>query len=328
MMDRWATTWLALGDDLALLVVGVALTASERPVEAHEDCDHYDPISCYHTPTPTPLPPTSTPTPVPDPDPDPCDMDPYAPGCYVPPTNTPTPVPPTPTPTPVPPPPPTSTPTPIPPPPTPTPTSAPPPPPTATPTNTPTPTGKLSADPSTIVLRGLTDVRAYDVTPSGALAVHYLFRGHRVRSEPRVSRRGWGRNRDRCRLGTGTAVLWVSRKTPQKDDDIATVTVTVVESLPTPTPTPVPEPTVPPPPTPTSTPAPAPPTFVKGTDKDRSAPENSASGTNVGEAVVATDDNGDALTYSLSGTDAATFAIGASSGQITLAAGKTLDSLC
>ena len=45
--------------------------------------------------------------------------------------------------------------------------------------------------------------------------------------------------------------------------------------------------------------------------------ENSAAGTNVGTAVPATDpDEGDTITYSLSGTDAASFEIGGSTGQI------------
>ena len=44
--------------------------------------------------------------------------------------------------------------------------------------------------------------------------------------------------------------------------------------------------------------------------------ENAAAGTNVGRAIVASDADGDALTYTLTGSDA--FTIGASSGQITL----------
>ena len=54
--------------------------------------------------------------------------------------------------------------------------------------------------------------------------------------------------------------------------------------------------------------------------------ENSALGTNVGAAITATDpDAGDTLTYSLSGTDAASFAIGSSTGQITTKTGVTCD---
>ncbi len=58
----------------------------------------------------------------------------------------------------------------------------------------------------------------------------------------------------------------------------------------------------------------------------RSVAENSAAGTNVGAAVTATDpDTGDTVTYSLSGTDAASFEIGSSTGQITTKAGVTYD---
>ena len=58
----------------------------------------------------------------------------------------------------------------------------------------------------------------------------------------------------------------------------------------------------------------------------RSIAENSALNTNVGSAVTTTDpDSGDTLTYSLSGTDAASFAIGASTGQITVGTGASLD---
>ena len=48
----------------------------------------------------------------------------------------------------------------------------------------------------------------------------------------------------------------------------------------------------------------------------RSVAENTAAGTNIGTPVVATDANGDALSYSLSGTDAASFDIGMSTGQL------------
>ena len=57
----------------------------------------------------------------------------------------------------------------------------------------------------------------------------------------------------------------------------------------------------------------------------RSVDENSGAGTNVGQAVVATDvDDGDTLTYSLSGTGASLFAV-SNAGQITVAAGASLD---
>ena len=49
----------------------------------------------------------------------------------------------------------------------------------------------------------------------------------------------------------------------------------------------------------------------------RSVPENTAAGTNIGAPVTATDaDTGDTLTYSLSGTDVASFAIVEASGQL------------
>ena len=45
----------------------------------------------------------------------------------------------------------------------------------------------------------------------------------------------------------------------------------------------------------------------------------------VGGAVTATDEDNDTLTYSLSGTDAASFAISGSTGQITVGTGASLD---
>ena len=56
----------------------------------------------------------------------------------------------------------------------------------------------------------------------------------------------------------------------------------------------------------------------------RSIDENSASGANVGDAVMATDADGDTVTYSLTGTDAASFTIN-SSGQIMVGTGTMLD---
>ena len=54
-----------------------------------------------------------------------------------------------------------------------------------------------------------------------------------------------------------------------------------------------------------------------GADTTRSIAENSAAGTNIGAAVTAgADPEGDALTYSLTGTDASKFDIGSSTGQI------------
>ena len=64
------------------------------------------------------------------------------------------------------------------------------------------------------------------------------------------------------------------------------------------------------------------PSFASRTAK-RSVPENTASGENIGDPVVATDgDNGDTLTYSLDGTDAASFSIDSTSGQL-----QTLEAL-
>ena len=68
------------------------------------------------------------------------------------------------------------------------------------------------------------------------------------------------------------------------------------------------------------------PVFVSGTDT-RTIPENTRSGVNIGDPISATDDDddgednddiefGDTLTYSLSGTDAASFDIDASTGQL------------
>ena len=78
-------------------------------------------------------------------------------------------------------------------------------------------------------------------------------------------------------------------------------------------------------PEPTPTPEPAPsnsePQFASDT-AERSVAENSAVGTIVGDALVATDNDGDALTYSLTRSDA--FEVD-DSGQVTVAAGATLD---
>ena len=57
----------------------------------------------------------------------------------------------------------------------------------------------------------------------------------------------------------------------------------------------------------------------------RGVAENSPAGTNVGSPVKATDPDGDALTYTMGGTDAAKFQIATTTGQITLKAGTNLD---
>ena len=67
------------------------------------------------------------------------------------------------------------------------------------------------------------------------------------------------------------------------------------------------------------------PTFANPTET-RSVAENSAVGTNVGAPVTATDtDSGDMLAYTLEGTDADSFTIVSTSGQIRTRAGVTYD---
>ena len=67
------------------------------------------------------------------------------------------------------------------------------------------------------------------------------------------------------------------------------------------------------------------PTFQSPTET-RSVAENSAVGTNVGAPVTATDtDSGDTLTYTLEGTDASSFSIASTSGQIRTRSGVTYD---
>ena len=63
---------------------------------------------------------------------------------------------------------------------------------------------------------------------------------------------------------------------------------------------------------------------TEGQYSSRSIDENSASGANVGDAVRATDADGDTVTYSLTGTDAGSFTIN-SSGQIMVGTGTMLD---
>ncbi len=53
--------------------------------------------------------------------------------------------------------------------------------------------------------------------------------------------------------------------------------------------------------------------------------ENTPPGSLVGDAITATDPDGDVLTYSLSGTDAASFVLDGSTGQITVGSGTLLD---
>ncbi len=59
------------------------------------------------------------------------------------------------------------------------------------------------------------------------------------------------------------------------------------------------------------------PAFTDGTSTTRSIAENTASGENIGSVVAATDaDTGDTLTYTLGGTDASSFSIVGTSGQL------------
>ena len=57
------------------------------------------------------------------------------------------------------------------------------------------------------------------------------------------------------------------------------------------------------------------------TSTTRAVAENTVSGVNIGSAVSATDaDSGDTLTYTLGGTDASSFSIVSSSGQLQTSA--------
>ncbi len=67
------------------------------------------------------------------------------------------------------------------------------------------------------------------------------------------------------------------------------------------------------------------PTFDEGPTAARSLPENSASGQSIGLPLTATDPDNDTLTYTLSGTDAASFDINASTGQLLTKANTAYD---
>ena len=67
------------------------------------------------------------------------------------------------------------------------------------------------------------------------------------------------------------------------------------------------------------------PSFTEGFNTERTVPENSPAGTHVGPTIKATDTDGDPLTYSISGSDAALFDIHFFTGQITVAGGASLD---
>ena len=62
------------------------------------------------------------------------------------------------------------------------------------------------------------------------------------------------------------------------------------------------------------------PEFADGDTTIRSIAENTGAGVNIGSAVSATDADGDTLTYSLSGTDASSFSIDSTSGQLRTSA--------
>ena len=62
------------------------------------------------------------------------------------------------------------------------------------------------------------------------------------------------------------------------------------------------------------------PVFTDGTSTTRAIVENTVAGTNIGAAISATDEDGDTLTYSLSGPDAALFGIDISTGQLQTSA--------
>ena len=67
------------------------------------------------------------------------------------------------------------------------------------------------------------------------------------------------------------------------------------------------------------------PAFPATENGRREIAEDAAGGTAVGDPVAATDFNDDTLTYTLSGTDAALFTIGANDGQLRVATGAQLD---
>ena len=58
------------------------------------------------------------------------------------------------------------------------------------------------------------------------------------------------------------------------------------------------------------------PSFVDGSHTSRAIAENTAKGVNIGNPIAATDTDNDALTYTLSGTDAAAFEIDRNTGQL------------
>lgn len=67
------------------------------------------------------------------------------------------------------------------------------------------------------------------------------------------------------------------------------------------------------------------PDFLEDDPTSRSVNENSAAGAAVGDPVAAEDANGDVLTYTLAGDDAASFSIDSATGQISVGANIALD---
>ncbi|MDE2887995.1 MAG: fibronectin type III domain-containing protein [Gemmatimonadota bacterium] len=67
------------------------------------------------------------------------------------------------------------------------------------------------------------------------------------------------------------------------------------------------------------------PTFSEGASTARSLAENTGAGQNIGNPISATDDDGDRLTYSLEGRDAAAFTIISGSGQLRTRSGVRYD---
>ena len=70
-----------------------------------------------------------------------------------------------------------------------------------------------------------------------------------------------------------------------------------------------------------------PPAFLESGDVGRDIDENTPSGEAIGDAMTAADDEGDTLTYSLGGADAASFAIVATSGQLETKAALDFEAL-
>ena len=70
------------------------------------------------------------------------------------------------------------------------------------------------------------------------------------------------------------------------------------------------------------------PVFSDGSSTTRSVAENTASGQNIGRAVSATDPENGTLTYTLGGTDASSFSIVSTSGQLQTRAALDYETKC